>query len=149
MSSAAATGTELDLDQVARLRATVMRLARRMRQEASAGVTPSQLAVLGSLERHGPLTLGELATAERVQPPSITRSTRALEAAGMIARTVVAEDRRAVRIELTPRARRLIQSIRHQRDAWLAARVAELSQRESADLLRGIQALERVLEVQP
>ena len=149
MSASATAPSELDLDQVARLRAAVMRLSRRMRQEVSGGVTPSQLAVLGSLERHGAMTLGELAAAERVQPPSITRTTRALEEAGLIARTVVAEDRRAARIDLTPKARRLIQAIRSRRTAWLSQRVGALSPRETADLRRGIDALERLLEVQP
>jgi DNA-binding MarR family transcriptional regulator len=126
-----------------------MRLARRMRQEASGGVTPSQLAVLGSLDRHGPMTLGELAAHERVQPPSITRTARALEESGLIARSVGAQDRRTARIELTSKARRLIQQIRNEREAWLAGRVAGLSAKETAELWRGLSALEHLLEVHP
>jgi len=148
MSQSAAVLPDVDLERVARLRATVMRLSRRMRQQASGGVTPSQLALLGSLERHGPLTLGEVAAAERVQPPSITRSARALEDAGLIARSIVAEDRRAARVELTPKGRRLIQAIRNERTAWLARMVADLPARQAADLWRGLEALEHLVEGQ-
>ena len=106
----------------------------------------SQLAILGSLERGGPQTLGRLAAGEGVQPPSITRVVRALEEQRLVTRTTLAEDRRSARVELTAKARRLIENIRRQRTAWLAQRVEALEPTELADLERGIDAMELLLE---
>src|ERR1700694_4210130 len=101
----------LSLEDVNRLRLVIARLHRRMRQQANAGITPSQLAVLGTLNRIGPLTLGELAAAEGVQPPSITRIANALEERRLVERTVVNDDRRSVQLRLTPKARRLLPTL--------------------------------------
>ena len=86
---------------VSRLRLAVLRVARRMRQQANAGVTASQLSVLATVERHGPVGLKELAAIERVQPPSITRIVAALEDAGLVVRAVSPQDRRAAQVSLT------------------------------------------------
>lgn len=136
----------VSLEDVNRLRLVIARLHRRMRQQANAGITPSQLAVLGTLNRMGPLTLGELAAAEGVQPPSITRIANALEERRLVERTVVSDDRRSSQLRLTPKARRLLQTIRDQRTAWLAERVATLGPRTSRDLERGIAAMEHIAE---
>jgi len=136
----------LSLEDVNRLRLVIARLHRRMRQQANAGITPSQLAVLGTLNRIGPLTLGDLAAAEGVQPPSITRIANALEERRLVERTVVSDDRRSFQLRLTPKARRLLQTIRDQRTAWLAERVAKLPPARIRDLRRGIAALEHIAE---
>src|SRR5437588_10405256 len=68
------------------LRLVVMRLARRLRQQADAGISLSMLSALATIERHGPMTLSELAGHERVQPPTITTVLGRLEAAGLAAR---------------------------------------------------------------
>jgi len=67
----------------ARLRLAVTRLARRLRQEAEAGVTPSMLSALSSAERKGSLTMRDLCHAEQVQPPTMTRIVAALVEAGL------------------------------------------------------------------
>ena len=64
----------------ARLRLSATRLARRLRQEADAGLTPSQLSALAVIDRQGPLTLGALADHEQVAPPTITKVVAKLEA---------------------------------------------------------------------
>src|SRR6202165_798767 len=138
----------LSLEDINRLRLVIARLHRRMRQQANAGITPSQLAVLGTLNRMGPLTPGELAAAEGVQPPSITRIANALEERRLVARAVVNDARRSVQLRLTPKARRLIQTIRDQRTAWLAERVAKLPPARIRDLERGIAAMEHIAESQ-
>ena len=92
----------LSVEEAARLRNAVTRLARRLRQHSSAGITPSQLAVLGSLRRSGPVTLNELAAAESVSAPSISRIVRALEDQGLVARVTVEDDRRSSMVGLTP-----------------------------------------------
>src|SRR3979411_345812 len=88
----------LSVDDANRLRLVLARLQRRLRQQASAGITPSQLAVLSALSRLGPSTPGELAAAEAVQPPSITRIANALEGNQLVERMVVSDDRRSVKL---------------------------------------------------
>ena len=128
------------------MRRTVMQMARRLRQQASAGVTPSQLALLGSLERWGPLTLGELALAEAISAPAVSRTVKGLEEDGLVQREAVEDDRRAARVSLTSKAKRVLAGIRNQRNAWLAERISELTPRQAADLERGIAAIERILD---
>ena len=70
----------------ARLRIVIMRLQRRLRAEAGDELSPTLVAALVSVERHGPLTLGRLAELERVTPPSITRVVAALERDGLVSR---------------------------------------------------------------
>ena len=82
------------LPLAASLRLAVARLARRLRQQAEADVTPSMLSALNTIERHGPMTLSDLAAHERVQPPTITSVVGRLEGAGMIARETDPHDRR-------------------------------------------------------
>jgi DNA-binding MarR family transcriptional regulator len=132
--------------EVSRVRRAVLQLARRLRQQASAGVTPSQLALLGSLERRGPLTLSELADAEGISAPAVSRTVRFLEEEALVQREAVEDDRRAARIRMTPRAKRILAGIRSQRNAWLAERIGALTPRQAADLERGIAAIELILE---
>ena len=109
-------------------------------------MTPSQLAVLVSLDKRGPLTLGELATEEHISPPAVSRTIRSLEEEMLVRRETVEDDRRATRVSLTPRAKRLLVGIRNQRNAWLAERITELTPRQAAELERGIAAIERMLD---
>ena len=136
----------LSIEDADRLRLAITRLQRRMRVQANAGIGASQLAVLGTLNRLGPLTLGELAEAESVAPPSITRTAAALEEKGLVERTVVSDDRRSFRLRLTPKARRQMQNIRAQRTAWLASQVEQLGAADIRALERGITALEHLAE---
>ena len=88
------------------LRLAVARLARRVRQEGtSAGddLTASRLAALTTIEALGPITLGELAAIEQVQPPSMTRIVARLEEGGLVERQVDPNDRRIVRVRVTAR----------------------------------------------
>lgn len=131
---------------VSRLRLAVLRLSRKLRQNAAAGITPSQLAVLATLDRHGAMGLGDLAAHEGVQPPSASRMVDNLEAAGLVTREVSAADRRAVVVELTPKGRRKVEEIRRRRDAWLAGRLARLGPEEARALEAALPVLEALLE---
>lgn len=123
------------------LRMPVMRLARRLRSERSDhGLTLTQLTTLSTLERCGPLTPGELADHERVQPPSMTRTIASLEAAGMVTRTPHATDRRQHLVTATPAAAALLHEDRRRRDAWLSLRLADLTVAER-ELLRAVSPL--------
>ena len=109
------------------LRLSVLRLARRMRAErADTSLTLSQLAALATLERQGPLTPRELAAAERVQPPSMTRLLASLEGAGLVLRTGHPTDGRQVLLTTSEAGVALLREDRRRRDAWLAQRLREL-----------------------
>jgi DNA-binding MarR family transcriptional regulator len=111
-----------DTATIERLRLTVMRLARRLRQQAEPGVTPSMLSALATLERR-PATLGELADAERVSAPTITRIVARLEEEGLVERARHEQDGRIVRLRLSDKGVRLVERNRSRKDAYLAARL--------------------------
>ena len=107
-------------DLVTRTRLAVLRLARRLRQQVTPGITPSQQSALAAIEQKGPLTLGELAGFENVQPPSITRIVGNLEAADLVERTTDVADRRVSLVQITGGGSPELGTIRSQRNAWLA-----------------------------
>jgi DNA-binding MarR family transcriptional regulator len=135
---------DIQAELPARLRLGVMRLARRLRQETPGQVTPSMQSALSMLERHGPLTLGELAALERVAPPSMTRIAGRLEEAGLVARTVDTADRRVARVAVSPEGRKLLKEIRGRRDAYLATRLRSFPPQDRALLARALPLLEQL-----
>ena len=129
------------------LRVSIMRLSRRLRAERDAdGLSLSQMATLGTLDRHGPLTPRDLAEHEKVQPPSMTRILAGLEERGLIVRTRHSTDGRAHLVSLTDAARELIKEDRRRRDAWLARRLAELSQHEREVLRSAAAIIDRIAQ---
>ena len=130
----------------ARLRLVVTRLYRQLRQQVAAGLTPSQISTLSAVHRMGSPTLGELAAAEQVQPPSMTRTVTALEASGMIERLVDPDDGRVVRVRLNAEGGRTLQRIRSMRNALLARRLRRLTADERRQLAELMPVLERLVE---
>ena len=128
-----------------RLRLSVMRLARRLRQQAPEGITPSQLSALAVLESLGPMTLGELAAAERVSPPTMTRVASALEESGLVAREADQADRRRSVMRLTGEGRALIRGSRRRKTAYLAARFQSLDPAELDTLERAAALMDRLV----
>jgi DNA-binding MarR family transcriptional regulator len=127
------------------LRLSVMRLARRMRAErADTSLTVTQLAALATLERHGPLTPGELAALERVQPPSMTRVVTTLQDAGLVDRTAHPSDRRQALLQITRAGTALLREDRRRREAWLARQLDELDDDERALLRAAAPVLDRL-----
>ena len=137
-----------EAELAARLRLTVTRLARRLRQQASAEaqISPSQLATLSSVERLGPLTLGDLAAVERVQPPTMTRIVSGLEDAGLVSRHIDERDRRIARVQTTVAGRRFLERSRDRKDAYLSDRIRTLDAADRAVLARASTLLEKLLE---
>ena len=122
----------------ARLRLSATRLARRLRQESGAGLSPTQQSALAVIANHGPLTLGALAEHERVAPPSITKVVSKLECDGLVTRTPDPADRRVCRVAISPAGSALLEESRRRKTAWLTARISELDperQRRLADAL--------------
>lgn len=132
--------------QASQLRVSVARLARRLRQEGSQdeNATPSQLTALATLYRDGPMTLGELAAAERVKPPSMTRVVEALEERGLVRRDRSTDDARCVHVSATDSGRRAHEDYRQRRDAWLAVQLAKLTTEERDTLRLAADLLDRM-----
>jgi DNA-binding MarR family transcriptional regulator len=133
-------------DLASRLRLTVMRLSRRLRQHAPGGITQSQLSALTTIVIEGRITLSGLAEAERVQPPSITRVVDVLVSQGFATRTQSEQDRRVAWVAPTDAGRALIETVRRQRDAYLAQRLRTLTPEDRAVLARAAVLLERLTE---
>lgn len=128
------------------LRPSVMRLSRRMRQlrDDSLELTSSQLSAMSVLLNDGDQLMGELAAAERVQPPSMTRIVNGLEDRGLVLRRLDPSDRRHCLVALTTDGAELLIANRRRRDQWLALRIAELEPEEREVLRRCAGILDKV-----
>jgi DNA-binding MarR family transcriptional regulator len=133
-------------DLAHRLRPVLVRLARRMRQQAAAELSPTQGAALGTIDCHGPLTPSELAAREQIQRPTATRVLARLEEAGLVERTADPSDRRSSLVSITDAGSSLLVSVRDRKDAYLAQRLDRLSPEDLVILDRAAGILERVLE---
>ena len=139
------TATHVDTAALAaRLRLGVTRLARRLRQEAEAGITPSMLSALSSAERRGPLTMRDLCAAEQVQPPTMTRIVAALVEAGLVVREADKADGRVAWVRVTTEGRRLLERSRRRKEAYLAKALRALEPRELEHLETAAGVLERL-----
>jgi len=128
------------------LRLSVGRLARRLRQESLGDLTPSQRSALASLDREGPLRMSDLATIERVSPPSMTGIVGRLEHRGLVVREVNPDDARSTVVSLTTAARDLLSAIRARRTAFLADRLSDLSEEELFTLTEAVALFERITD---
>src|SRR5580704_10306201 len=135
-----------DAEMAARMRLAILRLSRRLRQQVAGGVTSSQVSALATVERLGTPTLGELASSEQVQPPSMTKTVMGLEAAGLVARQEDDNDRRVVRVKLTGEGRRTLARSRSLRTAYLVRRLRTLSADDRAALEDAVRLLEHLVE---
>jgi DNA-binding MarR family transcriptional regulator len=139
--------TTATLELASELRVSLMRVARRLRSErVDEGLTLTQLSVLGSLERHGAMTLGELAAHEKVQPPSMTRTTAALEERGLVTRFAHPTDGRQILVDVSDAGRALLREDRRRREAWLAGRLESLTSDERALLHQVAPLLDRLAQ---
>jgi DNA-binding MarR family transcriptional regulator len=129
-----------------RLRLTVARTARRLRQEAGGGLSPTLVSALASIENHGPLTPSELADRERIKRPTATRLIGSLEESRLVGRTADPADGRSSLIAVTPEGRDLLRTLRTRKDAYLAQRLRALSAEDRETLARAVDLLERMLE---
>jgi DNA-binding MarR family transcriptional regulator len=137
-----------DAGLAAELRLGVMRLRRRLASERHPDneLSLNQMGVLGVLARRGAMTVGELATAEKVQPPSMTRTVNCLEESGDVVKRPHETDRRQVVVELSEQGRDRVLADRARRDAWLAQRLRELTPDERAVLRQAAPILDRLAQ---
>lgn len=137
-------GTTAHAPEVAdRLHSAAIHLLRRVRAEDQAsGLTAPRLSALSVIVFGGPLTLGELAAAEQVRPPTISRLVRDLEAEGLVRLREDPADRRVRRVEATPEGRTVLTEGRRRRVARLAGELERLAPEDLKLLARAVDLLE-------
>lgn len=140
---------ETTFDVAGRLRFAVVRLARRLRQEAGDDLSPTMAAALATVERAGPLTPSELAEIERVKRPTATRVVARLVEDGLVTKATDPTDGRVSLLSASPEGRRLLKRLRKRKNAYLARRLRELDPGELETLERAAEILEDLLEREP
>ena len=125
-----------------RLHSAAIHLLRRVRtRDTESGVGPAQLSALSVLVFAGPRSLGELAAAEQVRPPTMSRIVAGLMRAGLVRRHITKEDRRRLRLEATAKGTDMLWAARKRRVESLAATLRSLPAdqveqlREAAELM--------------
>lgn len=131
-----------------RLRVSIGRLARRLRQQSLGGLTPSQLSVVSTLDRHGPMHMSELARHERIAKPSATGIVGRLLDKGLIERRPDSADRRSAIVAVTPTASEILDELRRERTAYLSQRIDRLDDEDRIVLERALELLENMIEDQ-
>ena len=131
---------------VTRLRVALARLSRRLRKHQLAGLTPTQLAALATVERSGPMRLGDLAAAEGIAPSTLTRLVTALEDSGYVRRFADPTDARASTLAITSRGHDMLERLRSETTMVLTQSLTLLTPAQRAALAEAIPVLEQLAE---
>lgn len=115
------------------------------REDPASGLSAARLSALSVLVFGGARTLGELAAAEQVRPPTMTGIVQALESAGLVRRAIDARDGRVVRVQATAKGKRALERARARRIATLAERLANLDPRDLASVQRAAELVDAAL----
>jgi DNA-binding MarR family transcriptional regulator len=146
-SDRAGSAGELDpVIDVTRLRVALARLSRRLRRHELAGLTPTQLAALATVEHSGPIRLGDLAAIEGIAPSTLTRLISALEDSGYVQRCADPTDARASTLAITSRGHEVLEQIRTETTLVLARSLGELSPAQRSTLAAALPVLEQLAE---
>ncbi|MGW4247935.1 MarR family winged helix-turn-helix transcriptional regulator [Nocardia sp. NPDC004722] len=130
------------------LRVVASRLLRQLRA-ARGGVemTPSQAVVMSRLGSEGPMSVAELARAERVRPQSMRTTLAALEERGLVSRAAHPTDQRQVLVSLSETGRALLRRAHDAKEDWLATAITtKLTAAEQDSLIAAIPLLSRLVE---
>jgi DNA-binding MarR family transcriptional regulator len=139
----------LSIEAADRFHSAAIHALRHVRREDPAtGVPPAQLSALSVLVFGGPRTLGELAAAEQVRPPTMTRIVQALEAAELVRRARDPHDARVHRLHATAKGRRVMQRGRERRVANLATLLDRLPPEQIARVREAAELVESALAQQ-
>src|SRR5436305_1751588 len=134
----------LDTTELAtRFRFALFPLVRQLRHH-NVDLTASQASALATIARRGPMTVGELAKAERVSSPMVTKIAKGLEEEGLVTRTVEPSDRRVTNLAITKEGQKRLERSRSLKNAWLARQLRGLSKSELDALEAVIPVLERI-----
>ena len=141
-SPSAVNGETGTADVAARLRLAVARLQRIVRQQAMGGLNLAEGSCLAVIDRHGPLSLSDVASRENLSAPSITKIVTRLESQGLIERLADRADRRVSLVAVSRKGSALLERIRSSRTAYLDRRLHELSEDDLALLLAALPVIE-------
>ena len=129
-----------------RLHSAAIHLLRQVRvQDSATGLAPARLSALSVLVFSGAMSLNDLAQAEQVRPPTMSRIVDALESAGLIRRTVNPQDRRAVVLEATEKGIAILWQGRKRRVRFLAKHLSRLSEQERKQIDAAIKAIQKAM----
>lgn len=129
---------------VTRLRVALARLSRRLRRSELTGLTPTQLMALATVERSGPMRLGDLAAQEGIAPSTLTRLVTALEEQGYVQRCADPSDARASTLAITPAGRTELDRLRAENTALLTRGVMRLTPQQREVLAAALPVLEQL-----
>jgi DNA-binding MarR family transcriptional regulator len=133
-------------DLADRLHSAAIHLLRQVRAEdAAIGIAPARLSALSVLVFGGAMSLNDLARAEQVRPPTMSRIVDALESENLARRTVNSQDRRAIVIEATEKGTAILWQGRKRRVRFLARRLSRLSQAERKQIKSAVQAIQKAM----
>lgn len=128
------------------LHSAAIHLLRKLRRADSAsGLNAPRLSALSVIVFGGPLTLGHLAHAEQVKPPTMTRIVHALAAKGLVRKTTNPEDARAIHLSATMKGKRLMFQARERRIQSLTAQVESLPRDDREALHAALTILQNVI----
>src|SRR5438477_11037177 len=130
-------------DLATRFRFALFPVVRQLRHH-NVDLTASQASALATISRRGPLTVGELAKAEHVSSPMITKIAKGLEEEGLVTRSVDASDKRITQLAITKDGERRLERSRSRKNAWLAKQLQGLSAGELEAIDAVIPVLERI-----
>jgi DNA-binding MarR family transcriptional regulator len=148
-AGASVISAENGVIDVTRLRVALARLARRLRRHEMAGLTPTQLAALATVEQAGPLRLGDLAAAEGIAPSTLTRLVAVLEELGYVRRDADPKDARASTLAITVEGHETMERLRAENSALLTQRVMLLTPQQRTALADALPALEALADPDP
>ncbi|HWB99992.1 MAG TPA: MarR family transcriptional regulator [Bryobacteraceae bacterium] len=124
------------------LHSAAIHLLRKLRRaDVRSRLNAPRLSALSVIVFGGPLTLGQLAAAEQVRPPTMTRIVHALEARGLVKKNANAQDRRTLHLSATTKGRRVMHEARARRIHSLATQIEKLSRREQERLRDGLEII--------
>ena len=148
-AGASVISAENGVIDVTRLRVALARLSRRLRRHEMAGLTPTQLAALATVEQAGPLRLGDLAAAEGIAPSTLTRLVAVLEELGYVRRDADPKDARASTLAITVEGHETMERLRAENSALLTQRVMLLTPQQRTALADALPALEALADPDP
>jgi DNA-binding MarR family transcriptional regulator len=132
-------------DEVAALQDVSLRLTRKLRKRSQTELTMSQISALSTIQRHGPLRVGDLARREQISKSSVTRLVARLEETDYLERRVDPDDGRSFVVVITAHGHDLLAASRERANEFLARQVGRLSEDDRHAIFAALPSLERLV----
>lgn len=132
-------------EDVAALQDVSLRLTRKLRKRSQTELSMSQISALSTIQRHGPLRVGDLARREQISKSSVTRLVARLEETEYLERTVDPDDGRSFMVAITKHGHALLDSARQRANEFLALQVGRLSEDDRRSIMAALPSLERLI----